>query len=107
MTERELQDAVIETARLLGWKVAHWRPARTAHGWRTPVQADGAGWPDLTLVRRGRIVFAELKTGRGKLTDEQQQWLDALSGCGLETHVWRPADWTAGRIIGALTGRET
>ena len=47
MSERELQDAVIQLARLLGWRVAHFRPAMTTRGWRTPVSADGAGFPDL------------------------------------------------------------
>lgn len=43
--ERQWQAQVIELARILGWRVAHFRPALTKHGWRTPVQADGAGFP--------------------------------------------------------------
>lgn len=44
-TEIQWQAQVIELAHILGWTVAHFRPALTKHGWRTPVQADGAGFP--------------------------------------------------------------
>jgi len=30
------------------------------------------------LVRSGRLVFAELKSERGKLSDEQEAWLEEL-----------------------------
>jgi hypothetical protein len=98
VTERELQQAVIECAHVLGWRCAQFRVARTAHGWRTPVQADGAGFSDLILVRRGRVVACELKADRGQLTDQQHDWLRALAAARVETHVWRPADWTGGEV---------
>lgn len=91
VTEAEWQKQVINLARLFGWKVAHFRPAQTTKGWRTPVAADGAGWPDLILVR-DRIVAVELKRQNGKVADAQQEWLDALTAAGAETHVWRPSD---------------
>ena len=80
---------------MLGWKRAHFRPARTAHGWRTPVAADGAGFPDLILVRGDRLLAAELKTESGTLTPAQSEWLEALAAAGMETFVWRPDDWDA------------
>jgi VRR-NUC domain-containing protein len=105
VSEFELQRAVVEAARLFGWLVAHFRPARTARGWRTPVAADGAGFPDLVLVKPGRLVFAELKAATGRLSDEQARWLAAL---GLsercEVYVWRPADWLDGTIEARLRG---
>lgn len=101
MIERELQDAVIEAARLLGWRVAHFRPALTKHGWRTPVQADGKGFPDLVLAR-DRVIYAELKTAAGRLTPEQQQWRHALLEAGEEVYLWQPDDWTSGRIDAVL-----
>jgi hypothetical protein len=104
MTEAELQDAVIEMAHLFGWRVAHFRPARTANGWRTPVAADGAGWPDLTLVRE-RIFFAELKSDRGTMHREQLDWLVALGKAGAEHHVWRPSEWNSGEIEAVLRRR--
>jgi hypothetical protein len=97
MTEQELLDNVIELGHLFGWRIAHFRPAMTKHGWRTAVSADGAGWPDLTLVRGDRIIFVELKSAKGRLSDEQQIWLDALMHVG-KVCCWRPVDWLDGTI---------
>jgi hypothetical protein len=92
MTEADWQDQVIDYAHLKGWRVAHFRPARTAHGWRTPVTADGAGFPDLVCVRE-RVVIAELKSEKGKITAEQARWIGALVKARAEVYVWRPSDW--------------
>jgi hypothetical protein len=94
--ERDFQNAVLEAAHVFGWKCAHFRPARTAHGWRTAVAADGAGFPDLVLIHPGRreIIARELKTtSRAKLSAEQQAWLDGLERCGVDSGVWCPDDW--------------
>jgi hypothetical protein len=102
--EAGFQAAVIEVARLGGWKVAHFRPARTKYGWKTPVAADGAGWPDLACVRGDRAVFAELKSETGKLSDAQADWLDRLRllPCA-EVFVWRPSDWD--EVVATLVGK--
>jgi VRR-NUC domain len=101
-TESQFQQALIEAAHVLGWKVAHFRPARTAHGWRTPVEADGAGFPDVVLVRE-RVVFAELKAEKTRVTRDQGRWLDALADAGAEVFLWRPSDWE--EIERVLRGR--
>jgi hypothetical protein len=93
-TEAEFQTAVLELARLCGWRCAHFRAARTEQGWRTPVAGDGKGFPDLVLVR-DRVIFAELKSARGRVSDDQQGWIEDLQHAGAEMHVWRPADWPA------------
>ena len=101
--EQSFKSVVVEVARLAGWKVAHFRPARTDKGWRTPVTADGAGWRDLVLVRSPRIIFAELKSESGKVRPEQTEWLSVLRLLpGSETHLWQPSDWDA--IVETLTG---
>jgi hypothetical protein len=106
MREAELQDAIVEMAMMLGWKVMHTRPARTATGhWRTPLQGH-RGFPDLCMVRPPRLVFAELKSASGKLTPEQEAWLDAIdktadehpTGGGPETYVWTPKHWRDGLV---------
>jgi hypothetical protein len=104
MAEAQLQDNIVELAHLFGWRVLLVRPARTAHGWRTPFGADGVGWPDLTLVRGDQIVFAELKSTKGRVTDEQQAWLDALMHVG-KVCVWRPVDWLDGSVESILRSR--
>jgi len=103
MTEREFQQAVVQLARLTGWRVHHTRPALTRAGeWRTPIQGD-AGFPDLVLCRPPRLIVAELKRNGARPTPQQQGWLDALSACaGVECYLWTPADWDA--IVRTLTG---
>ena len=99
MTEAELQGAVIEAGRLFGFRIAHFRPARSVRGWRTPVAADGAGFPDLVLARPGELVFAELKASGGRLHPDQATWLDVLGRTGgCNVHVWRPEDWLNGTV---------
>lgn len=92
ITEAQFQAQVLQLARILGWRTAHFRPAQTAHGWRTPVSGDGIGFPDTVLVRGNRLVAAELKSAAGKVAPEQTAWLEALAAAGIETFVWRPAD---------------
>ena len=106
MTEAQFQRSVIELAQRAKWKVAHFRPAQNAKGaWRTPVAADGAGFPDLVLVR-DRVIFAELKTDKGRLRPEQREWLDALAFAGVnDAVIWRPRDWRV--IEETLLGKES
>jgi hypothetical protein len=93
MQEKQLQDAVIDLARMYKWKVAHFRPARMKDGgWRTPLQGDASGFPDLVLVRE-RVVFVELKGPRGKLSETQVQWQHYLLDAGAEWYCWTPREW--------------
>jgi hypothetical protein len=118
LLESPFQRQVLDLARYSGWRVAHFRPARTAGGWATAVQADGAGFPDLVLVRGPELLLVELKTDRGRVRPEQREWLDAFEQVELavraavdltldlapealplrdlpvvEAAVWRPRDW--------------
>jgi hypothetical protein len=92
VSERDFQRTVIEAAQLLGWRVAHFRPAQTKHGWRTPVAADGAGFPDLVLLRGRELLVRELKDG-SKLTPAQEAWLRAFSDASVDASVWTPVMW--------------
>lgn len=96
MTEDELVSCVIDLAHLFRWRVVHFRPARTAYGWRTAFTGD-AGFPDLVLAR-DRTIFAELKSSRGRLTVDQELWQDVLLAANAEWYLWRPDDWTTGEI---------
>lgn len=93
--EEEFAAQVLELARLCGWRSAHFRPARTAKGWRTAVQGDGKGFPDLVLIHevRGALVAAELKVGNNRASPEQKAWLRAFRAIGAQTFVWWPKDW--------------
>lgn len=100
VSEAGFTDSVIAYARLRGWVVAHFRPARTAKGWRTAVSGDGAGWPDLFMVRDDRAIAAELKIPPNKLSAAQCAWVKALEAAGIPVYVWTPDDWES--IVGAL-----
>ncbi len=98
ISERDLQNAIVDAAHLYGYLVFHTRPALSAKGWRTPVQYDGKGFVDLVLVGPERIVFAEIKAANGKLSREQEHWLEGLQKVAAVTDrvrvcVWSPADW--------------
>ena len=101
MIEKELQTGVIDVARLFGWRVAHFRSVPVKRGprvvWETPVQADGAGFPDLVLVR-DRVLWIELKVGKNTLSAVQAAWLEALRSAGQEVYVWTDVDWDAGIV---------
>jgi hypothetical protein len=95
MSEADFQKIVIALARSRGWLVCHFRTSRnvrkdgTVH-YETAVQGDGAGFPDLVLVR-DRLVLVELKADGGRLREEQHRWLEALGKANVEHHVWRPS----------------
>jgi hypothetical protein len=89
---------VIDYARLRGWKVAHFRAVRVQRKngscyFETPVQGDGAGFPDLFMVRWLRCIAVELKIGKNPTTAEQRDWLTRMNSTGIETFVWYPSDW--------------
>lgn len=87
MSEATLQVRVEAIARVHGWLAYHTHDSRRSQ----------AGFPDLTLVRDGRIVFAELKSETGRLRPEQREWLEQL-GRATEVWVWRPSDYLSGEI---------
>jgi hypothetical protein len=109
MSEQQLMDCVVGTksrpglARVLGWRCAHFRPAMTSRGMRTAVSADGAGFPDLVLLRDNSQIVVELKSAVGRLTSEQQAWLEAFHEAGVDAFVWRPEHWHNGDIERALS----
>lgn len=98
MTEDRLKANVIDACQKLGFRVAHFRPALTSKGYRTAVEGDGAGFPDLVISGHGLVMFVELKSDKGKLSVEQIDWRNSLLANGAEWDLWRPSDWTNGNI---------
>lgn len=95
LTEREWQRQVVDLALLTGW--------RTYHSWSS--MHSPAGLPDLILVRPPRVIFAELKRERGRLSALQEAWLEDLRECpGVESYVLRPSDW--GLVVEILQRKE-
>ena len=98
ISEEEFQNRTIELAQRFGWRVAHFRAAKTEHGWRTPVSADGSGFPDVVAVKGNKILFIEFKSNRGCHTESQKEWIARLGQaarsekCEVYVATWRPRD---------------
>lgn len=95
VTEAAWQTTVQQLASLAGWKHFHApdNMPRTSRRGTVYVQNVRAGYPDLTLVKGDRLIFAELKRETGKPSPEQVDWLAALAAVpGVETYLWRPSD---------------
>jgi hypothetical protein len=86
-SERLFMDKVVQIAKMNGWCIHHPQPHQVRPGqWRS----DGQGTPDLIMAHRDRgIIFAELKTEKGKLSPAQMIWANALQPW-VEHYVWRP-----------------
>lgn len=69
LSEREFQGQVLELARLYGWMAYHTYDSRKS----------APGFPDLILAKDGNVLALELKSATGRLTEAQQEWLDALT----------------------------
>lgn len=93
MTEADLQNSLRDLARRFGWLTYHTHDSRRSD----------PGFPDTVLTRGGRLIFAELKSDKGRLRPEQMAWLCALrETCDVlhpsrqvQVFVWRPRDWDA------------
>ena len=91
LTEAQFLAQVKDLAKIYRWKLYH--PFLSKWSER--------GYPDITLIRPPRIIFAELKRENGKLTTSQQEWAELLQSCpGVEYHIWKPPDFD--KIVGIL-----
>jgi hypothetical protein len=83
VSEKQFMAAVVEAAKMLGWLVYHTFDSRRSAG----------GFPDLVLCRE-RVLFCELKSAKGKLSEAQADWLGSLASAGASVHCWTPEDWS-------------
>lgn len=96
-TEAQLQSKVLNLARALGWDLRY----------HTTISIRSVrGFPDLVLVHTTaqRVLWVELKTERGRLTTEQESWLEGLRAAGQDVRLWRPAQLLSGEIEKELKG---
>ena len=94
LTEKQFEAQVKDLAKFCGYKYYHtWRSIHSP-----------AGFPDCVLVKVDKIIFAELKAEKGKLSPAQQEWIDILKEYEQEiflnwptndlpfaVYVWRPS----------------
>ena len=87
--EADFQKTVVEFAEILGWRTFH--AARIKGHLRTPTST---GFPDLVFAKNGVVLFAELKTDKGRVTtrsncvDASDAWRDlATEALGRDREV--------------------
>jgi hypothetical protein len=85
-SEKVWQDQVLALAKIYEWQYYHtWRSTKSVEG-----------FPDLVLLRKKRIIFAELKGPdhkKQRLSIHQEKWITNLKHAIKEVYVWRPQDW--------------
>lgn len=83
-TEKVFQAQVEELAKHCGWLVYHTYDSRRS----------APGFPDLVMCRADRCLVVELKSVKGRESQEQRKWLAAFNRVPhIEVYVWRPGDW--------------
>lgn len=99
LTGGQLQVTVIGMAHRFQVQVAHFPAVQDSNGrWRTPIAADGKGWPDLFFIGLGGFMWREIKGARETLKPEQIIWIARLEAAGADVGVYRPADLHSRRI---------
>ena len=61
-----------------------------------------AGLTDLIIIGAGGVIFAEIKTGTGKLNSAQRRIIYLLRQSHQRVYVWRPGNLRSGEIYLAL-----
>lgn len=99
-TEDEFRQEVTRYAKRCGYRVNFTYRSRTRDGsWRT--NATAPGFPDLTIIKPGRLIVLELKMPGNEATPDQQWWIASFQACGVDAFVVWPADWDL--IVDLLT----
>ena len=94
ITEGELQNTLVEACWANQRKVFHTgdsrKQVRGPEGYELVGDTLTQGYPDLTIGGREGVIWAELKSAKGRLDQEQVEWLDNLPPH--QSHVWQPSD---------------
>ena len=96
IAEAPFQGLILDIAGYLHWEHYHTLDSR----------GSDPGWPDLVLARRtglytARIIFREVKTEKGRVSEAQARWGRLLLAAGFDWKIYRPSDWD--EILDELT----
>ena len=90
ISEASFLQQVKALAYIHGWDCHHAQPSMTRTG--RYITTGAAGFPDLVLAHKIKgLIFAELKSEKGRTSDAQEHWLEILMP-HVECYVWRPFD---------------
>jgi len=83
--ESKLQGKITKLCKDRGWPCLSFRQSRKAQGFITK------GWPDLSILipLQRRVLFVELKSAKGRKTEEQKQMASVFSLAGFPIHEIR------------------
>ena len=81
ISETAFSSQIEDLFNIYHWHWAHFRPAFTNKGWRTPVSGKGKGFLDYIALRPPRILVIELKDDHSKLRPEQEEWFRLWEEC--------------------------
>ena len=93
--EDNIQRAIVRYLRLKGILVfavpnGGSRNAREAHNLK--LSGVLAGVSDLVILMQNRAVFVELKTDKGRQSDNQKKFQQDVEKLGFEYYIWRSID---------------
>jgi len=92
VTEKEFANQIEGLLDTFHWRWCHFRPASTKHGWTTALSGH-PGFPDYIAVKDGSVIVIELKSEKGKVSPDQQLWLEAFKQADIDVYLWRPSDF--------------
>lgn len=79
ISEKYFRKQVLQLCKMFGWSYYFtWNSIRSPRG-----------FPDLVLARE-RVIFVELKSEKGKLTELQEDWQAILKKAKVEVYIWKP-----------------
>jgi len=97
ITEKDFGKWLEDLLDLYGYRWVHFRPARVMRKGKDTYETAYTGYkgfPDYVVCHPElkRLIFIELKSDKGKVSDEQYDWLESLGKSGGEVYIWRPSD---------------
>jgi hypothetical protein len=97
MREEQFQQKVVDLCNWYRLLVYHTYDSRRSQ----------PGFPDLVIVGKSGVIFAELKSSTGKVSLNQSEWYERLRAAGAKAYIWRPEDWEeVQQIIGEIAKKE-
>ena len=85
-SERKFRSEVLKLAQRNGWLGQYKPDNKESFGY-----GSNRGFPDISLAKNGKLILAELKTNKGRVSQYQLNWQDHLPEDVYR--LWRPNDW--------------
>jgi len=95
ISEKELNTFIHAMADIYSWEAYHQIDMGPCRVCRAPNYSKriGPGFPDWVLAHEnGRLIFAEAKSEKGVVSEDQKKWLAVLDKGADEVYIWRPKD---------------